>query len=451
MKRVVLNFSWLYFLIFSLVLVSCQDSLDDTFPERENASNIQSKIITIAQAKETAVKFMNQNGKQAKGLPNFTEEFITEVQTIENDKETPIMYALNLGENNGFVVMSASLVERPILAYSHEGKFDFENIGDYSGVADWALTKYLKINGLLEIGNEPSGNIINQWNAVNPSLGLGLVDNDGNIIPWDPPVIVDQWDDIETYGPHLSTTWNQRLGSTPGASVIGYNNFVRFNNCTSGVAPVGCVATAMGQIMKFHNWPNIYSINTMPNIVNSSNYTTTIAHNVGYFMQDIGIKVAMDYACDASGAYSTNARTALVTHYNYNASGVVGLSFNPLTSDLKSSKPVYLDGCRTREIKTRPRKVGIFGWTIGKTTYSYKNCHAWVADGFEVINRTVVYDTGHSFTSPIAEHIHMNWGWGNSGWNGWYDYESWDDINGVDFSQIDYIYSQDMIHNITPR
>ena len=91
MKRVTFNFSWLYFLIFSLVLVSCQDSLDDTFPERENASNIQSKIITIDQAKETAVKFMNQNGKQAKGLPNFTEEFITEVQTIENDKETPIM------------------------------------------------------------------------------------------------------------------------------------------------------------------------------------------------------------------------------------------------------------------------------------------------------------------------------------------------------------------------
>ena len=47
MKRVTFNFSWLYFLIFSLILVSCQDSLDDTFPERENASNIQSKIITI--------------------------------------------------------------------------------------------------------------------------------------------------------------------------------------------------------------------------------------------------------------------------------------------------------------------------------------------------------------------------------------------------------------------
>lgn len=451
MKKTIFNFGCFCFLLFSLFFTSCQNDLEDTFSEKENAAKNYSKTITIAQAKETTVKFLNQNGKQAKGLPNFTEGNITEVQTIENDNGIPIMYALNLGENSGFVVMSASLVERPILAYSHEGKFDFETIGDYSGVADWALTKYLKINGLLELGNEPSSNITNQWIAVNPSLGFDFVDNDGNVIPWIPPVIVDQWDEVETYGPHLSTTWNQRLSSNSGSTVIGYNNFVRFNNCSTGIAPVGCVATAMGQIMKYHNWPNIYSISTMPNTVNSGNYTTTTAHNVGYFMQDIGAKVAMSYACDGSGAYSTNARTAMVSHYNYNASGVTPLSFNPLVSDLKSSKPVYLDGCRTRIIKTRPKKVGIFGWTIGSTTYTYDNCHAWVADGFEAINRTVVYDTGHSYTSPIAEHTHMNWGWGGS-WNGWYDYESWDDINdGSNIPVVDYIYSQDMIYNITPR
>lgn len=61
-----------------------------------------------------------------------------------------------------------------------------------------------------------------------------------------------------------------------------------------------------------------------------------------------------------------------------------------------------------------------------------------------------MYDTGHSFTSPIAEHIHMNWGWGGY-LNGWYDYESWDNINGVDIPDVDYIYSQDMIYSITPQ
>ena len=60
------------------------------------------------------------------------------------------MYALNLSENSGFVVMSASLVEKPILAYAHEGKFDFATIGSYNGVVDWAYTKYLKIDGLMK-------------------------------------------------------------------------------------------------------------------------------------------------------------------------------------------------------------------------------------------------------------------------------------------------------------
>ena len=451
MKKTIFNVGWICLLVLNLSLTSCSNDAEDVFSETENTSKNYSKIITIAQAKETAVKFFNQKGKQIKGLPNFSQDNIREVQTIENDNGIPIMYALNIGENNGYVVLSAALIEKPILAYGHEGKFDFATIGDYNGVADWALTKYLKINGLLESGSEPSSYVTNQWNAVNPSLGFDFVDHNGNVIPWIPPVIVDQWDEVETYGPHLSTRWNQRLSTNSGSQVIGYNNFVRFNNCSSGIAPVGCVATAIGQIMKYYNWPNIYNISGMPNIVNSTNYTTTVSHNIAYFMQDIGSKVAMSYTCTGSAAYSTNARTALVGPYYYNASGVVPMNFNPLVSDLKTSKPVYLDGCRTREIKTKPVKLGIFRWSIGKTTYSYKDCHAWVADGFEVINRTVVYDTGRSYTSPIAEHIHMNWGWGESGWNGWYDYETWDGINGVDFEQIDYIYNQNMIHNITPR
>lgn len=452
MKKTILKFAWLYFLAVSLAIVSCQDSLEDSFPEKENASKIQSKTITIAQAKATAIKFINQNGKHAKGLPHFDEGNISEVQTIENEKGQPVMYALNLSENSGFVVMSASLVEKPILAYAHEGKFDFATIGSYNGVVDWAYTKYLKIDGLMKSGKEPSSKITNQWIAVNPSLGFDFVDNDGNVVPWIPPVIVDQWDELETYGPHLATTWNQRLNATSGSTVIGYNNFVRFNNCTTGVAPTGCVATAMGQIMKYYNHPNIYNINTMPNIVNSGNYTTTSAHNVAYFMQDIGAKVAMSYSCGSSGAYSTNARTAFVSQYQYSASGVTPLSFNPLVSNLKNAKPVYLDGCRTRTIKTEPKRIGIFRFTVGRTTYSYSDCHAWVADGFENINRTVVYDNGNSYTSAIAEHIHMNWGWGNSGWNGWYDYETWDDINtGNNIPAVDYIYNQNMIYNITPN
>ena len=442
---------------FSLLLASCSTDANDVegIPS-ENHQEKPSTLITPAQAKTAAINFMGGT-RQAKGIPNVTEETIEEIQTLADENDNPVMYAINLKENSGFVVMSASTVERPILAYANEGKFDFDTVDEYNGVADWVATKYLKINGLIESGAFPNENIANQWASVGVAIDVGIEDMDGNIIYVPLPQIIDQWDITTTYGHYLTTRWRQRLSNDPNASIIGYNNLVRYNNCESGIAPTGCVAVAMAQIMKFHNWPNnIFTgpaggIAAMVNEVDASNYYMAQASMIASFMLHIGTNVNMDYSCTLSSAYSSAARNAFVSNYNYTASGVVPLSFNPLVNDLKSSKPVYLDGCRTRIIKTKPIKTGIFRFTIGSTTYGYENCHAWVADGFEEINRTVVYDTGGTYTFPIAEHIHMNWGWGNTGWDGWYHYETWDNINGVDFAQIDYIYSQDMIYNITPN
>lgn len=451
MKKLLLSKSLISLIFLTSLFWSCQsDLLDGNIPE-EQGSSITPKNVTVAQARQTAVHFLQQTSPgNTKSIPTLTDDTIDEVQTIENEDGIPIMYALNLKDEAGFVVMSASFVERPILAYSHEGRFDFADLHEYGGVADWAVTRYLKINALIEAGNKPSEHITNQWAAVNPAFGLGFGDENGNVTPWIPPVIVEQWDEEVTHHPVLTTRWNQRLTGDPTSSVIGYNTFVRFNNCTSGTAPTGCVATAMGQIMKYHNAPNIYNIHTMPSIVHSGNYTSPAAHNIGYLMQDIGIRVAMGYSCSESGAHSLNARNAFVNHYNYSASGLTPLSFNPLVASITSNKPVYLDGCRVREIKTRPVRLGIFRWSIGSTTYSYDECHAWVADGLQEIIRTTVYDNGVTIASPIAEHIHMNWGWGNR-LIGWYHYESWDQVNGFDHPTVDFIYNQNMIYNITPN
>lgn len=450
MKRIIL----LIGVASSLLLASCSTDANDVelmTSEQDNARKASIVPVTQSQAKTATINFLSSARQgSAKGLPTLTEESIDEIQTIENEDSIPVMHIINLKENAGFVVMSACLAERPILAYSNEGVFDMDAVNEYDGVIDWMATKYLKINGLIEIGAFPTEQIASQWNAVNPSLGVGLVDNDGNFIPWIPPVVIDFWDDVDTYGPYLSTRWNQRLSSNPGNSVIGYNNYVRFENCSSGIAPVGCVATAMGQIMKYHNHPNIYNINSMPDIVNGANYTSTSANDIAFFMQNIGHNVNMDYSCTGSGAYSSVARNSFILNYGYHASGLTPLSYNPLESNIKSGNPVYLDGCRTRTIKTQPVRIGIFRFSIGKTTYSYDNCHAWVADGLEEIVRTYVYDNGTVASAVIAEHFHMNWGWGGF-LNGWYHYESWDDINGNNIPDVDYIYKQNIIYDIIPQ
>lgn len=406
-------------------------------------------IVSIPNAKQTALNFLNNNGNKARGLPNYSESNITEVQTIENENGTPILYALNLGNNEGFVVMSASLVEKPILAFNNEGKFDFENLGEFAGVVDWAYTKYLKINGLIENRKTPSQNILNQWNVVNPALDLGIADQNGNIIPWVPLEIIDQWDVSTTYGPFITTRWNQKL-NLEDTTKIGYNKFVRYNNCTKGSTPTGCVAVAMGQIMKYHNFPNIFNINNMPNTVNANNSENANAINVSHLLQNIGQKVNMQYSCTESSSYSADARTAFISQYGYYTSNLSPMDLNSIIDNLTESLPVYLDGCRDKIVKTSPRSIGIFRFTVGRTTYTYDKCHAWVTDGYQKIDRTVVYENNHTSTYTIAEHIRMNWGWGGKH-NGWYDYDRWENINGQIIQSVEFIYNQHMIYNIQPN
>lgn len=90
----------------------------------------------------------------------------------------------------------------------------------------------------------PSNDALNQWNALGGAIGgIGLVDNDGNPIHWDPPVLVSE--DTETHGPLLEDiAWRQRNGTS--TTYVMYNNTVRYNNCAAGTAPAGCVAVAMG-------------------------------------------------------------------------------------------------------------------------------------------------------------------------------------------------------------
>lgn len=361
--------------------------------------------------------------------------------------------------------MSASLLEKPILAYSDEGSFDFATLDKYAGVVDWAYMKYIKINGLISSGARPNQNTIDQWNSVNHQIGVGLGNNNGSIYM---PVIVDQWDTATTTGPLMTTRWNQESYSQLYSA---YNNFVpnRTDTLENIICrpPAGCVAVAVGQIMKYHNHPNTMTVtnlpdvtthtitlSTMPNVVNFQNSGSTNAINIARLLENIGKNVAMDYQCNLSTAYLTNARLAFINNYNYSTSNFQYANFNQIISSIQSSKPVLMDGCQNRNlvVVSSPTKIGIFRFTVGKTEYGYQYdiCHAWVADGVQKIDRTVVYDNNQTATFTIANHINMNWGWGGTN-NGWYDYETWEDISQVVIPETEYIYNQTMINNITPN
>lgn len=176
--------------------------------------------------------------------------------------------------------------------------------------------------------------------------------------------------------------------------------------CPSGT-PVGCVATAMAQIMRYWAFPTIgqgshsynhpvygtqsadfgstvYNWAAMPNAVNSANSA------VATICRHAGVAVDMDYAPDGSGAYSTDVPSALINYFKYknttthrNKSSYSAENWDILMrGELNNSRPVYYSGYST----------GSGG-------------HAWVIDGYQGSYPTTTY--------------HVNWGWYGY-YNGYY-------------------------------
>ncbi|WP_372474829.1 C10 family peptidase [Capnocytophaga sp. ARDL2] len=400
-------------ILLSLFATSCSSEFKDN-EITKNAHEKTNNRISIQQAKKVTVDFIKKTSKtKGKGIPAITQDNLEDVQTLVNDNNLPVLYVLNIKENKGFVVMSASTLERPILAYSDTGRFDLNNANEFDGITDWLFNKYLKIESLESKGKPYNNEISNQW----ASMGLYanevvIFDRDGNIVPWVPPVLIDET--TNTYGPLLGDIkWGQSYTTT----YVMYNNTVRYNNCPAGTAPAGCVATAMGQIMKYHNHPDIFNISTMYPYVTIGSpyyYDSVPAQNIANFLGHIGNSVQMNYSCDRSGAPSQNARNAFNTVYNYSTSDLQPINLNILKTDILNGKPVYLDGYQEKEVIVIKKPIRLlFGMSIGKTKTEiiYKEGHAWVADGYEEVIGTYQFpDTNNTFTAKIADHIHMNWG-----------------------------------------
>ncbi len=189
--------------------------------------------------------------------------------------------------------------------------------------------------------------------------------------------------------PLIASTWGQG----------GY-----YNDLCPSNTPVGCVATAMSQIMKYWNFPTVgqgshsyvhpvygtqsadfgattYNWAGMPNQVGSSNIS------VATLCYHAGVAVDMDYDPTGSGAYSTAVDDALINYFKYKNTTQLKYKYNYsdanwhtlLQGELTNARPIYYAGS----------SAGSGG-------------HAFILDGFQATN-----------------HYHINWGW-DGYYNGYY-------------------------------
>jgi|GEM_PF-2520966 len=227
--------------------------------------------------------------------------------------------------------------------------------------------------------------------------------------------------------PLLTTKWSQERY---------YNAYcpADASSCSicDGHVYVGCVAVAIGQIMRYHAYPvrgrfawsytpaehpeygeqSADFDNTTYNWSNMPNQLYTYNTDVARFLHHCGVAVEMDYGPHGSGAFSDDARTALILFFRYSAEAF--LLFRDLynydvweemmKAELDASRPIYYGGTGT-------------------------GGHAFVMDGYTVNNG--------------LDWFHMNWGWGGSG-DGWFL------LSNLQVGSHNYSYNQNAIVNIMP-
>ncbi|MFK8298690.1 C10 family peptidase [Capnocytophaga cynodegmi] len=230
----------------------------------------------------------------------------------------------------------------------------------------------------------------------------------------------EHWRIEHKVAPLLKTLWGQGRE---------YNNMVSLKCNNDDEAPVGCVATAVGQLMAYHKKPAVFKgrtmhWNEMTKVDNgdmfSNIYSFGVSNNptakedIQYLLAKLGDGdlLDMNYGCDASSSNIDKAKRTF-SQLGYDVTKAGGNIWRAI-DQIKNKQPVYIRGCRT---KVKNKFLGINIYT------SYEDCHAWVIDGYVQMRQPVrtfyvytCYDdliaSYEVHSSNIFELVHQNFGWG---------------------------------------
>lgn len=313
------------------------------------------QVITRQQAQQKALTFMRQKGMSvSQGVTKAT-------LTLTTGQQEPI-YVFNNTEGKGFVIVSGDERTEEILGYADEGQFDERHLSETMRV--WLKNYISQIDDLRKGQLKASPIRVPTHQIVNKLI---------------------------------TAAWDQGEASESGDAYNQQCPTISKKHCF-----VGCVATAMAQVMRYHQWPDNYTteipayrsnddLGTLSklskvkfdwkNMVDryDEGQTNAQCNAVAQLMKYCGYSVKMDYGTDASSAYTNDVAMAMRTYFGYDIN--------------------------TRYVKRSD--YSIEGWddliynevSHGRPViYSGNNPgggHAFVCDGYD----------GQGF-------YHINWGWG---------------------------------------
>ena len=286
------------------------------------------------------------------------------------------LYIFNVADDGGYVIVSNDDRTIPILGFSDSGSIDPDNIPD--NMRAWLQGYADEIAGMPETAlNDQTTNSPNNQSKARRKVGTHSTT----------PIT-----------PLITTTWNQ---SAP------YNNLCPMDEINGGRSVTGCVATAMAQVMKYHQWPTTSTaipgftcstlgnktLDALPattfdwtNMIKSykNSYSDAEAAAVATLMQYCGWSVKMMYSAKVSSAYGHDVVTALKNYFGYKTT----------VQDIVRSRYSYADWTNLIYNELSQRRPVVY---CGQ---SADGGHCFVCDGYQYEGSTDLF--------------HMNWGWGGT-------------------------------------
>lgn len=325
--------------------------------------------------------------------------------TVSSDNGDPCAYVFNNG-NEGFVIVAASDNVRPILGYSNNGPFDASN--PYNGAMYMLETYKNSISYAIAENIKATPEIAAEWESLR-TYGR-LSSNRGGKVG---PLVQTKWNQDSPYNLYAPATQGGHQGA-------------------GGRCYAGCVATAMGQVMKYWNHPiqgegqhgyncigygptyynygyqyanfgeTTYQWDLMPRSLSGASQDQIEA--VATLLYHCGVATDMTFDWDGSGTYSDLVPGAMSSYFDYdycvkrdrNSYNLTNW-INMLKAEFDLGRPVYYSG------------------------QSSSGGHAFVCDGYDEDNM-----------------MHFNFGWSGSD----------DDYYVVD--AIDYASNAAAIFNYVP-
>ncbi len=345
---------------------------------------VSAKEVNIDQARKVAEDFLlNMSGFRLKSTSSVKIYDVGDIFKYGNNilksttNENRDIFAFNIGNDEGFILISGDDAAPPILAYSMEGSISADNIPP--NTFEWLNSYRTYIQYLQDNNIQQSETVKAAWDGTENNVEVAN------------PIV----------SPLISTKWGQGTY---------YNAKCPYDDEAQNFVWTGCVATAMAQVMNYWEYPakgtgfhtdnnfnngalsgkfgmTYYDWDLMPDIVNEPNSA------VATLLYQCGVAADMVYSVEASGAFLderlffqekgvSSAEIAFWKYFGYEPSVRYEESNEYSIEEWKSLLKSELDA--NRPMIYEGNKEGGSG-------------HAFVCDGYSE-----------------DDYFHFNWGWRGS-------------------------------------